>query len=77
LLLRYEERLKKHSKKDIMRRNAGGYWEDKKEKLLKRYKNLTERDLRFNLGSEDEMIEILSFKLGKTRQELLTIIVTL
>ena len=60
-----------------MRRNAGGYWEDKKEKLLKRYKNLTERDLRFNLGSEDKMIEILSFKLGKTRQELLSIIVTL
>ena len=60
-----------------MRRNAGGYWEDKKGKLLKRYKNLTERDLRFNLGSEDEMIEILSFKLGKSRQELLSIIITL
>ena len=60
-----------------MRRNTGGYWEDKKEKLLKRYNNLTDRDLRFSLGREEEMIEILSFKLGKTRQELLSIIVTL
>ena len=54
-----------------------GYWADKKEKLLRRYKNLTEKDLHFNLGQEEEMIEILSFKLGKTRQELLSIIVML
>jgi hypothetical protein len=60
-----------------MRTNTVGYWNNKKEKLLKKYKNLTERDLRFYLGREDEMIEILSFKLGKTRQELLNIIVTL
>jgi hypothetical protein len=60
-----------------MRGNAGGYWKDKKEKLLKRYKNLTDRDLGFNLGREEEMMEILSYKLGKTRQELLSIIVTL
>jgi len=60
-----------------MRRNAAGYWDDKKEKLLKKYKNLTDRDLRFNLGREDEMMEILSYKLGKSRQELLSIIVML
>jgi hypothetical protein len=60
-----------------MRRNSGGYWEEKKEKLLKKYKNLTDRDLRFSLGMEDEMIEILSFKLGKSRQELLQIIISL
>jgi hypothetical protein len=53
------------------------YWNDKKEKLLKKYKNLTERDLRFNLGREEEMIGILTNKLGKSRQELLNIIVTL
>lgn len=53
------------------------YWNDKKEKLLKKYKNLTERDLRFNLGREEEMIGILTNKLGKSRQELLSIIVTL
>jgi hypothetical protein len=60
-----------------MRRNSGGYWEEKKEKLLKKYKNLTDRDLRFNLGMEEEMIEILSYKLGKSRQELLHIIISL
>jgi hypothetical protein len=60
-----------------MRRNAAGYWDDKKEKLLKKYKNLTDRDLRFNLGREDEMMEVLSYKLGKSRQELLSIIVML
>ena len=53
------------------------YWNDKKEKLLKKYKNLTERDLRFNMGREEEMIGILTNKLGKSRQELLNIIVTL
>jgi hypothetical protein len=60
-----------------MRRDPFGYWRDKKEKLLKRYKNLTDRDLRFNMGREEEMIEVLSYKLGKTRQELLNIIVML
>jgi hypothetical protein len=60
-----------------MRRNAAGYWDDKKEKLLKKYKNLTDRDLRFNLGREDEMMEVLSYKLGKSKQELLSIIVML
>jgi hypothetical protein len=60
-----------------MRRNSGGYWEEKKEKLLKKYKNLTDRDLRFSLGMEEEMIGILSNKLGKSRQELLNIIVSL
>ena len=53
------------------------YWNNKKEKLLKKYKNLTERDLRFNLGREEEMIGILSNKLGKSRKELLNIIITL
>ena len=60
-----------------MRTNTVGYWNDKKEKLLKKYKNLTSRDLRFIMGKEEEMMEILSYKLGKTRQELLNIIVTL
>jgi hypothetical protein len=60
-----------------MRTNTVGYWNDKKEKLLKKYKNLTYRDLRLIMGKEEEMMEVLSYKLGKTRQELLNIIVTL
>jgi hypothetical protein len=52
-------------------------WKDKKEKLLKKYKVLTDKDLRFDEGKEDEMIEVLVSKLGKTKQELLKIIVML
>ena len=60
-----------------MRLGRKGYWEDKKEKLLKRYTNLTHKDLDFILGQEDEMMETLSSKLGKSRQEILGIIVAL
>ena len=60
-----------------MKTNSVRYWKDKKEKLLKKYKNLTERDLSFEEGKEKEMIEILGSKLGKTKQELLKIIITL
>jgi hypothetical protein len=56
---------------------AVGYWKDKKEKLLKKYKILNDKDLRFDEGKEEEMIEKLVRKLGKTKQELLNIIVTL
>ena len=40
---------------NIMGRTAAGYWKDKKEKLLKRYNNLTEKDLRFSLGQEKDI----------------------
>jgi hypothetical protein len=60
-----------------MKTNSIGYWKDKKEKLLKRYKNLTDKDLRFDLGEEKEMIETLCYKLGMSDKELLTIIVTI
>jgi hypothetical protein len=60
-----------------MRSSTIGYWNDKKEKLLKKYKNLTEKDLCFDEGKEKEMIEILGYKLGKSKQELLKIIIAL
>jgi hypothetical protein len=60
-----------------MRSNSEGYWEEKKGKLLKRYKNLTHSDLHFKLGKEQEMIRKLSSKLGKSTQELLRLIVML
>jgi len=52
-------------------------WNDKKEKLLKKYKNLSEKDLRLRPGKEMEMIESLGSKLGKSMKELLSIIITL
>jgi len=56
---------------------GAGYWKSKKEKLLKKYDNLTDKDLRYNEGNEKEMMETLSKKLGKTKHELLKLIVLL
>jgi hypothetical protein len=60
-----------------MRSNSVLLWKVKKEKLLKKYKNLTSRDLQFNEGKEKEMMEILGNKLGKSKLELLSIIISL
>lgn len=54
-----------------------GYWNVKKEKLKQKYPNIKDKDVSFSEGKEKEMIEILSYKLGKTQQELLYIIVAL
>jgi hypothetical protein len=64
-------------KPDIMNTNEIGYWNKKKMKLKQKYKILTDKDLSFVEGKEKEMIEILGNKLGKTKQELLNIIVML
>jgi hypothetical protein len=60
-----------------MKAASVGYWKEKKGKLLKKYEILNDKDLRFDEGKEEEMIEKLVRKLGKTKQELLNIIVTL
>ena len=54
-----------------------GNWNRKKEKLKQRFQILTDKDLRYSEGKENEMIEFLGNKLGKTKQELLFIIVDL
>jgi hypothetical protein len=60
-----------------MNTNIVGYWDGKKEKLKQKYPILTDDDLRFREGKEKEMIEMLGNKMGKTKQELLNIIVAL
>jgi hypothetical protein len=60
-----------------MKAAKGGYWDTRKEKLLKLYKNLSEKDLNFKLGEENAMLAVLSNKLGLSNQEVLKIIVTL
>lgn len=64
-------------KNNIMKTNVVGYWNYKKEKLKQKFDILTEKDLSYNEGKEKEMIELLGYKLGKTKQELLSIIVSL
>jgi len=54
-----------------------GYWNIKKKKLKQKFENLSDKDLSFTEGKEKEMMELLGNKLGKTRQELLEIIVTI
>jgi hypothetical protein len=54
-----------------------GYWNEKKEKLKQVFPFLTEDDLSFREGKEKEMLEMLGYKIGKSEQELLYIIVGL
>ncbi len=60
-----------------MKTNVIGYWNSKKEKLMRKFPGITEKDLRYNEGKEKEMIEMLSYKVGKTKEELLSIIVAI
>jgi hypothetical protein len=52
-------------------------WNLKKDKLKQKFTGITDNDLFFHQGSEKRMIEGLSYKLGKTEQELLQIIIAL
>jgi hypothetical protein len=54
-----------------------GYWNEKKEKLKKKYAIITDEDFLYNEGKEKEMMEILGYKLGKTKEELRRIIARL
>jgi hypothetical protein len=57
--------------------NVIGYWNKKKERLKRRFPIITDKDLQYQEGKEKEMIEMLGYKLGKSEQELLYIIVAL
>lgn len=60
-----------------MNNNKLGYWNSKKAKLKQKYQFLSDKDLSFSEGKEKEMIELLGNKLGKTKQEMLGIIISL
>jgi hypothetical protein len=57
--------------------NLRGYWNERREKFKQKYPIITDDDLSFREGKEKEMIEMLGYKLGKTREELVDIIVHL
>ncbi|RPH31848.1 MAG: general stress protein CsbD [Bacteroidales bacterium] len=57
-----------------MNTNVIGYWNGKKEKLKQIYPTISDEDLNFQEGKEKEMMEMLGYKLGKTREELNSII---
>jgi hypothetical protein len=60
-----------------MKPDKGGSWKTRKEKLLRMYKSLSHKDLDFKVGEENAMLAILSTKLGKSREELLKLIIML
>ena len=60
-----------------MKTDKGGYWKTRKKKLLKTYKSLSRKDLDFEVGEENAMLASLSTKLGKSREELLKLIIML
>ncbi len=51
-----------------------GNWNETKGKLKMQYANLTNNDLLFLAGKQDEMLGKLQIKLGKTKEELEMII---
>lgn len=51
-----------------------GNWEEQKGKLKQKFAALTDNDLLFAEGKQNEMIGRLQIKLGKTKEELHKII---
>ena len=51
-----------------------GTWNEKKGKLKQKFASLTDNDLLFVEGKEEEMYGKLQIKLGKTKEELQKII---
>jgi uncharacterized protein YjbJ (UPF0337 family) len=51
-----------------------GNWNEQKAKLKQKFVNLTDADLSYEEGNREEMMEKLSIKLNKTKQELSRII---
>ncbi len=60
-----------------MQTYATGYWNIKKEKLKNRFPIFTDEDLQYHEGKEKEMLEIMAYKLKKTKLEFIKIIETL
>jgi hypothetical protein len=57
-------------KKDIFR----GSWEQLTIKLKKEYPQLTEKDLEYKENEEEDMLRMIEYKTGKTREEMRAII---
>lgn len=51
-----------------------GNWNEKKGKIKQEYGMLTDDDLAFSEGKEDELVGRLQKKLGKTKEEVRDII---
>ena len=50
------------------------YWNDLKSKLKQKYPLLTNADLQWRHSTQEDLLEMIAFKLGKTNKELQEII---
>lgn len=72
--------LKKFSRLKLYKMNTTevkGNWNEQKGKLKQRFAIITDNDLMFDEGKEDEMFGKLQIILGKTKEELHKIIAAL
>jgi uncharacterized protein YjbJ (UPF0337 family) len=51
-----------------------GNWEETKDRLKKDFALINDNDLLFTDGRQDELIDRLHVKLGKTKEEVLTLL---
>jgi uncharacterized protein YjbJ (UPF0337 family) len=51
-----------------------GNWNEQSKELKKKYSNLTDSDLSFETGKEDELIGRVTARLGKDREQVIAII---
>jgi len=54
-----------------------GNWNEQKGKLKQKYADLTDDDLMYAEGKQDEMLGKLQIKLGKTKDEIIKLIASL
>jgi len=54
-----------------------GNWNEQKGKLKQKFGILTDNDLMFEKGKEDEMLGKLQIRLGKTKEQLRMLIASL
>ena len=52
-------------------------WQNKKDKLMQKFASVKGKDLNYSIGREKEMMKKLRVKLGKTEEEILSIIIDL
>jgi uncharacterized protein YjbJ (UPF0337 family) len=57
--------------------NLKGNWNEIKGKLKQKYGNLTDDDLTFTEGKEDEMLGRLQKRLGRSKEEIRSMVETM
>jgi uncharacterized protein YjbJ (UPF0337 family) len=63
-----------HKNRKMNTTELKGNWNEQKGRLKQRFAILTDNDLMFSEGKEEEMLGRLQIKLGKTKEEIKEII---